>query len=114
MKIDFDSPTHERLANDIAALSKRYNKTKGVDSATAIVLALNVLKAADSLADVPASYRPHPLKGKYKGCFAADVDKVHRIMFRPNHHGDPAYRIDAHKTIKNILILELFKDYHKS
>lgn len=114
MKIDFDSPTHERLANDFAALSKRYNKTKGIDSATAILMALNVLKAADSLADVPGSYRPHPLKGKYKGYFAVDVDKVHRIVFRPNHPGDTEYRIDSYGTIKNIRITELFEDYHKS
>ncbi|MHB8871889.1 MAG: killer suppression protein HigA [Candidatus Doudnabacteria bacterium] len=112
MNIDFDNPKHERLVNDYEALSKRYNKKKGVDSASDILTTLDVLKAAITLADIPPSYRPHPLKGSYKGHFAVDVDKVHRVIFRPNHDGDSDYRIDNYKSIKNILIIEIFEDYH--
>ncbi len=50
--------------------------------------------------------------GSLKGCFAVDVDKVNRIIFKPNHEGDPEYRIDNYKSIKNITIIEIFKDYH--
>jgi mRNA-degrading endonuclease YafQ of YafQ-DinJ toxin-antitoxin module len=94
MILAFDNPKHERLVNDCEALSKRYNKKRGIYSASDILKALSVLQAANTLAEVPPSYRPHPLKGMYKGCFAVDVDKVHRIIFRPNHDGDPAFRMD--------------------
>lgn len=112
MNIAFDNPKHERLVNDYEALSKRYNKKKGIDSASDILATLDVLKAAITLADVPPSYRPHPLKGSYKGHFAVDVDKVHRVIFRPDHDGDNDYRIDNFKSVKNILIIEIFEDYH--
>ncbi len=112
MEIDFDNPKHEQLVNDYKALSKRYNKKKGVDSASAIIATMDVLKAANTLAEVPPSYRPHPLKGEYKGTFAVDVDKKNRVIFKPNHDGDPEFRIDNPKSIKKITIIEIFKDYH--
>lgn len=111
MIIAFDNPKHEKLVNDFTALSKRYNKIKGVDSASAIIITLDVLSAASTLADIPYSFRPHPLKGEYKGHFAVDVDKINRVIFRPDHD-DKDYRIDNYKTIKKILIIEIFKDYH--
>jgi mRNA-degrading endonuclease YafQ of YafQ-DinJ toxin-antitoxin module len=113
MNIEFDNPNHEKLVNDYEALKKRYNKVKGVDSASNIIAVLDVLFAANTLADVPPGYRPHPLTGTYKGCFAVDVDKVNRVIFRPNHERDSNYRIDNYKTIKNISIIEIFKNYHK-
>lgn len=111
MIIAFDNPKHERLVNDFSALSKQYNKVRGVDSASAIIIALNTLNAANTLADIPYSYRPHPLKGAYKGHFAVDVDKIHRMIFRPDQD-EKDYSIDNYKTIKKILIIEIFKDYH--
>jgi mRNA-degrading endonuclease YafQ of YafQ-DinJ toxin-antitoxin module len=111
MNIDFDNPKHEKLVNDYETLSKRYNK-KGIDSASDILAAMDVLKAANTLADVPPSYRPHPLKGDYKGFFAVDVDKKHRIIFKPNHDGDANFRIDNYKSINKISINDIFKDYH--
>lgn len=112
MNIVFDNPKHERLVNDNDALCRRYNKKKGIDSASAILIAMEVLRSADTLAEVPSAFRPHPLKAEYKGCFAVDVDKVNRIIFKPDHDGDSNYRIDNHKTIKNICIIEIFKNYH--
>ena len=53
MIISFDNPKHEKFVNDFSALSKRYNKTKGVDSASDIIITLDVLAAADTLADIP-------------------------------------------------------------
>jgi mRNA-degrading endonuclease YafQ of YafQ-DinJ toxin-antitoxin module len=94
-----------------AALCKKYNK-KGVDHAEDIMAAINVLVAADSLFDIPHSFRPHPLKGYYKGCFAIDVDDTYRVIIRPNHDEDPNFRIDNYKTIKTISIIEIFINYH--
>jgi len=111
MKICFNNPKHEALVNNYGALCKRFNK-KGIDCATDILDTINVLSSADALSDVPHSYRPHPLKGEYKGYFAVDVDNTHRVIFKPNHDGDPNFRIDNFKSIKMISIIEIFKDYH--
>ena len=111
MRIDLDNPKHEALINDFDALCKKYNK-KGIDCATDILDTINVLQAADTLFDVPRSYRPHPLKGEYKGCFAVDVTNTHRTIFKPNHNGDPNFRIDNYKSITAVIIIELFKNYH--
>ncbi|MFA6365181.1 MAG: hypothetical protein WCW78_02155 [Candidatus Paceibacterota bacterium] len=111
MKIDFDNPKHEVLVNSYEILCKKFNKS-GVDNAVDILDTINVLSSADTLFDVPHSYRPHPLKGEYKGCFAVDVNSIHRVIFKPNHNGDPDFRIDNFKSIKAILIIEIFKDYH--
>lgn len=111
MQIDFDNPKHEALVNNYDALCKKYNK-KGMDFATDIIAAIDVLRAANTLFDVHRGYRPHPLKAEYKGCFAVDVTDTHRVIFRPNHDGDPNYRIDNFRSIHTITIVEIFKDYH--
>jgi mRNA-degrading endonuclease YafQ of YafQ-DinJ toxin-antitoxin module len=111
MNISFENPKHERLANDFEALSKKYDK-KGQKAAGEIIATLDALKIADSLFDLPPVLRPHPLKVEYKGCFAVDVTRTHRIIFKPNHPNDPNYRIDNPKTIKSIIIIEIYKDYH--
>lgn len=112
MNLGFDNPKHEASVNDFAALSKRFDRGGRSSNADDILAALEVLRAAESLADVPRSYRPHPLKAEYKGFFAIDVTKTHRIIFKPNHDGDPDFRIDNYKTINSVTILEIFKDYH--
>ena len=111
MEISFDDPKHEKLANDFRALSKKYDK-KGRKVAEEIIATLDVLRAANSLFDVPRAYRPHPLKGNYKGYFAVDVTKTHRVIFRPNHKDDPNFRIDNYKSIVSIDIVEIYTDYH--
>jgi mRNA-degrading endonuclease YafQ of YafQ-DinJ toxin-antitoxin module len=111
MKIRFDDRKHEILANDFELLSKRYDK-KSRKNADEIIATLDALRAAVSLFDVPPSYRPHPLKAKYKGCFAVDVTNTHRVILRPDHRNDPAFRIDNYKSITAIRILEIFVDYH--
>ena len=52
MNIAFDNLKHGALVNDSEALRKKYNKKKGIDSASDILSAMNVLQAADTLADV--------------------------------------------------------------
>ena len=111
MEISFDDAKHEKLANDFRALSRKYGK-KGRKIAEEIIATLDVLKAASSLFEVPRAYRPHPLKGNYKGCFAVDVTKTHRVIFRPHHKDDPNFRIDNYKSIVSIEIVEIYTDYH--
>jgi mRNA-degrading endonuclease YafQ of YafQ-DinJ toxin-antitoxin module len=111
MKLQFDDPKHERLVNDFQALSKRYDK-KGQKNAEEIIATIDVLRAANSLYEVPPSYRPHPLKAGYKGWFAVDITNTHRVIFKPDHENDPGFRIDNHKSITAIIILEIFVDYH--
>lgn len=111
MTLEFDNPKHEALINNHEALSKKYNK-KGQQSADNILATIEVLRAADSLFDVPRAYRPHPLQAEYKGCFAVDVDDKNRVIFKPSHDGDQNFRIDNHKTITSIKIIEIFKNYH--
>lgn len=111
MKITFDNPKHESLVNDYDALCRRYNK-KGGDCARKILDAVNTLHDADSLLGLPHTYHPHPLQREYKGCFAVNVTKTHRVIFKPDHAGDPNFRIDNPKSIKAIITLEIFTDYH--
>ena len=111
MQIEFENSKHEDLANDFEALSKKFDR-RGQKNAQEILATLAVLRAAESLADVPRTYRPHPLKAGYKGFFAVDVTKTERIIFKPNHDGDSNFRIDNYKTISSIKIVEIFKDYH--
>lgn len=111
MDIEFDNPRHEALVNDYPSLCRKYNK-KGVRPADDILATIDSLKAAPSLADLPRSLRPHTLQGVYRGHFAADVTKKERVIFKPNHDGDPSFRIDTPSTITSIVIVEIFIDYH--
>lgn len=100
------------MVNDFDALSKKFDRRGQRSNADDILAALDVLRAAETLAEVPRSFRPHPLKADYKGFFAIDVTKTHRIVFKPDHDGDPNYRIDNYRTITSVTIVEIFKDYH--
>ncbi len=110
MDIKFNNPTHERLVNDFDALSRKFRRYKG--AAEDILTAMTVLFAAPTLIEVPHSFRPHPLKGDFKRHFAIDVNKTHRIIFRPDHDDDENFRIDNYKTITTVIIIEIFKNYH--
>jgi mRNA-degrading endonuclease YafQ of YafQ-DinJ toxin-antitoxin module len=111
MNISFDDPKHEKLVNDFDELARKFDK-KGRKIAQEIIATIDVLRAAITLFDVPPSFRPHPLKGDYKGHFAVDVTRTHRAIFKPNHKEDPNFRIDNYKSIKSIIIVEIFTDYH--
>lgn len=111
MIITFQKPKQEQLANNYDMLCRKYNK-KGTGYAEDIRITLNALLAAETLHDVPPVFRPHPLQGRYKGCFSVSIDKKHRLIFEPDHEGDPCFRIDNYKSIKKIKIIEIFKDYH--
>jgi plasmid maintenance system killer protein len=107
--IDFDNPKHEELINNYDLLSKKYSPTEADD----ILATFAILDSADSLYDIPHTYHPHPLNGEYKGCFAIWVTKTHRTIFKPNHNGDPNFKIYNYKSISSITILQIYCNYHK-
>ena len=112
MIIHFSKSKHKALVNDHEALRRKYDR-KGINNAVEIIDTIRALEAANTLHDVPHFYRPHPLRGKYKGFFAVDVTDTHRTIFRPDHTGDSNFRIDNYKTITSIIIIEIFIDYHE-
>ncbi len=113
MKIEFANDNLRSMANDIKKLDKLCHKNRTTFSGVAIIETLDILQAAPTLFDVPQSLRPHPLRGKYKNCFAVRIDKKFRVIFHPDHKGDLDYRIDNPRTIENIIIDNLCVDYHK-
>jgi len=112
MLVRFATSKLQKLANDSGALAKHVAKQNAHCTADDVLAVLDALRAADSSLDLPPSLRPHPLKGNLKGHFAVNVSKTHRIIFRPDHDGDTAFRIDNHKTIKRIEITAIGIDYH--
>ena len=112
MLIGFTTQKLENVANDDVKLTKLCKRKRAHCTADDIIEVLNILSSADCLVDIPSSLRPHPLQGNLKGRFAVKVSKTHRIIFRPDHEGDPEFRIDNPKTIKRIVVEELCKDYH--
>src|SRR5689334_15595727 len=90
MTINFENPKHEALANDHAKLSKWATK-KTTASGDQILTTLNVLEAAPSLYDIPSiPWHPHPLEGKYKGCFAVWIKSKYvltTISVKEANHG---------------------------
>lgn len=113
MIIGFVNDKTEKVANDTAKLDKLCRKQNAHCTADDIVQVINELYSADSCHDIPPTLRPHPLAAEWRGYFAVNVSKTHRIIFRPDHDDDPEFHIDNHKTIKRIVIVELCKDYHK-
>jgi mRNA-degrading endonuclease YafQ of YafQ-DinJ toxin-antitoxin module len=113
MNIRFATDKLEQIANDSVKLDKLCRKQKAHCTADDILEQLNILDVALSIADIPATLRPHPLQGSLKGSFAINVSPAHRIIFRPDHEDDPDFRIDNRNTIKRIVVEELCIDYHK-
>ena len=113
MIISFATPKHEKLASNHLALEKYVAKQKAHCTADQVIATLDALAAAESSFDLPHFLHPHPLSGSHKGHFAVWISKQDRIIFRPDHEGDPEFRIDNHKTIKRIIIVEICTDYHK-
>lgn len=87
LDIDFRTRKLAKTFNAAADLRKAFGKPM----AKAIMARLAVLRAADSLARVPATppERQHQLKGKRKGQFALDLVQPHRLVFAPAHEPLP-------------------------
>ena len=94
-------------------LERIIRRKKAPCTADEVLETLDGLAAADTLFDLPdVPFHPHPLSGKLKGSFSVWINKKARIIFRPDHADDPAFRIDNPKTIKRIVVDELCIDYH--
>lgn len=112
MTIGFDNPKQEELANDYDKLVKWCGK-KTKATADEVLGTLGALQAAPTLYDMPRiPFHPHPLKGKFKGCFGIWVNKSERIIIRLDPGQSPPSAIDNYKSINKILIVELCTDYH--
>lgn len=118
MIIDFATKKIEDAVNsasddDMSGLERIIRRKKAPCTPDEIIETLNALDAADTLFDLPKiPFHPEPLKGSLKGSFSAWINKKARIIFRPDHADDPAFRIDNPKTIKRIVVDELCIDYH--
>ena len=121
MRIAFINAKLEAIANEDpdapkSILRKLIKKSKAGCEPEDIIATLDALAAAPSCADIPPFFHPHPLQGELKGFFAIDLQARgrgrHRILFKPDHGNDQAFRIDNYKTITRIIITDLCADYH--
>jgi proteic killer suppression protein len=79
MDITFKTKKQEKIFNSEKELKKAY----GTDNAVKIMRRLAVLRAASSLADVPATppERCHPHSGSGRGHYTVDVKQPFRLIF---------------------------------
>ncbi|MCI0464529.1 MAG: type II toxin-antitoxin system RelE/ParE family toxin [Gemmataceae bacterium] len=89
------------------SLSGRY----GAAMAKKILLRLNALRAAESLADFwpPKSgpERCHELIGKLAGLFSVDVKQPYRLLFKPIEEAPPKDRSDEKKRWESITSIDI-------
>jgi len=104
MKIYFKSNKHAKLVNDNKQLIRKY----GQQQANSIHEVLKELDAADCLADIPSSLRPHPLEPKSEGKFALDLKHPFRIIVQA--YG--SFTLSDYSTIKEIEVIDVRIDYH--
>jgi len=118
MLISFATEKIENAVNsasddDMTELERIIRRKKAPCTADEVLETLTALDAAVTLYDLPnIPFHPHPLSDKLKGSFSVWINKRARIIFRPDHADDTAFRIDNFKTIKRIVIEELCIDYH--
>ncbi len=110
MEIDYST---NKLARQFAT-SSSIDKAFG-DRAKRLKMRLDVLKLADSLADVPDTppTRRHELDHDLAGHYAVDVTANYRLIFRPNHDPLPILEggsVDLER-VTSITIVDLV-DYH--
>lgn len=72
MDIEFHSEKHESLVNDYERLCKKFTGKKE-PHANDIIAALDVLKGAPNLSQVPHFYNVHLLRHNLSGIFAVDI-----------------------------------------
>jgi proteic killer suppression protein len=97
-----------RRAMEDESLSGRY----GGGMAKKILLRLDALRAADSLADFwpPKSgpERCHELIGELAGTFSVDVKQPYRLLFIPIEEEPPKDRADEKKRWESIKSIEIY------
>ena len=111
MQVSFASKRMDREMANAAAITKRYG-----DLAKRIMLRLEILLQADSLADVPTDPPPrrHMLSGDWDGHFAVDLNGNWRLVFRPNHDPLPL-QDDGGLDLSQVSAIQIVDvvDYHK-
>ena len=111
MDISFKNRKLEKVFNSEKELLRNYGK----DNATLIKRRMAVLKAADTLIEVPTAKpeRCHELAGDRKGEFSVDLKNPYRLISKPNHDPVPLKKdkgIDLTR-VTAITILGV-EDYH--
>lgn len=109
MEINFKTNKLSKLCSNPSKLVKEHGKR----CADSIITALMEMLDAPSMADLPPNRRPHPLTGNFKGCYALDVSKAKRIVFRPVDDPLPTHEdgsVDI--TRVEIVCIEYIGDYH--
>src|SRR5260370_36311629 len=103
----FISDKKLRHAIEDDSLSGRY----GAAMAKRIVLRLDALRAAESLADFgpPKSgpERCHELIGDLAGAFSVDVKQPYRLLFKPIEEAPPKDRSDEKKRWESITSIDV-------
>lgn len=111
MQIRFRSSKLQKTCSDERLLVKAY----GASCGRKVARRLTVLRAAQSLADVPKlpPDRCHPLKGGREGQFAVDVEQPHQLIFRPDHDPVPETN-DGGVDLTQVTEIEIIEieDYH--
>lgn len=91
--------------------SKELVKRYGVDVAKKLPQKIQELKSFEVLSDVPTNppFRRHKLTGNRNGCFAIDITKQYRLIFKVTN--DDTIIIEELNKIKEIMIVEISKHY---
>jgi proteic killer suppression protein len=112
MEVFFKAKQLQKTSSSEELLKREY----GAENGRLVMRRLLVLRAANSLADVPRDKpeRCHPLEGKRKGQFAVDAKHPFRIVFEPANDPLPLREdggLDMSR-VTAICILSI-EDYHK-
>jgi hypothetical protein len=111
--LKIEKAVNDASSDDMLEIDRIIRRKKAPCTSEEIIETLDALAAAETLYDLPtAPFHPHPLSGDKKGMFSVWINKKTRIIFRPDHAEDSAFRIDNPKTIKRIVVEELCIDYH--
>lgn len=110
MKISIEDRKLSKIIDDEKKLRKKY----GTENAKLLTMRFDQLKAIDNLG-LALQFkigRCHPLTGKYKGCYALDLDHPDRLIIRPVNDKN----LDL-SNIKNLLSIDTIEvvevvDYH--
>jgi len=111
MEIEFRVRKLQKQCNSESLLLRAFGK----DNGRKIKLRLAVLRAADTLEQIPTNRpeRCHQLSGNRSGQFAVDLSHPFRLVFEPNH--DPLPKMDDggldKSKVTSITILTV-EDYH--
>lgn len=102
MLITFKNKRIEKIITDLRIMRKYYP-----NEFETIKIRIVELKNAENLSEISnfPPQRRHKLVGEYQGCFAVDLSKKLRLVFKP------VINCDVLSEIKEIMIIDII-DYH--